>query len=246
MRILPESPYFKVSLVIILCILFFRSDAFAQNTADKSSLSNSSIRVEYSDPLTRSAGITGIPLSSQTGSPEIRISIYRNASYQVVIHEIDRGNYTEINGEIESLSGENSCVTLRIILPLKGENWKWYSGLDKSQEMKAGLMYCDTVSIRTTVPPAGAFNGMNLSDGGYGDAVGKGTMSYYPLCAVETDNIGTGIGVDITLPVVFRFIGDKGKGVVTEFDFATSPLTKKFPNRAFFRMSRFEFDVVGG
>ena len=246
MRILPESPYFKVSLVIILCILFFRSDAFAQNTADKSSLSNSSIRVEYSDPLTRSAGITGIPLSSQTGSPEIRISIYRNASYQVVIHEIDRGNYTEINGEIESLSGENSCVTLRIILPLKGENWKWYSGLDKSQEMKAGLMYCDTVSIRTTVPPAGAFNGMNLSDGGYGDAVGKGTMSYYPLCAVETDNIGTGIGVDITLPVVFRFIGDKGKGVVTEFDFATSPLTKKFPNRAFFRMSRFEFDVVRG
>ena len=246
MKILSEFQYLKVSLVIILFIILLRSHSYALVPAAESSLSDSTIRVEYSDPMTGSGAITDIPLSSQTVSAGIRISIYRNPSYQVVVHEIDRGNYTEVNGEIENLAGGNSCVALRIIFPLKGEQWKWYSGLDKSYDMIPGVIFSDTVSIHTTIPPAGAFNGKDLAAGGYGDAVGRGTMSYYPLCAVSIDNRGTGVGVDMSLPVVYRLFGEKGSGVIAEFDLATSPLTKKFPDRAFFRMSRFEFDAAWG
>ena len=246
MKTLYESLYLKILSGIFLSVLIFRNDASSQKATDNNLLSDSSIRVEYSDPISRSVGIQDIPLLSQSGAAGIRISTFRNTRFQVLIHEISRGHYTEVNGELESLNGENSCVTLRIIFPLKGESWIWYSGLDKSQEMKSGELYSDTVSIKTTIPPAGAFNGNDLASGGYGDAVGKGTMSYYPLCAVSTDGLGTGIGVDMSLPVVYRLTGQKETGVIAEFDLATSPLTKKFPNRAFFRLSRFDFDAVWG
>ena len=103
MKILSEFQYLKVSLVIILFIILLRSHSYALVPAAESSLSDSTIRVEYSDPMTGSGAITDIPLSSQTVSAGIRISIYRNPSYQVVVHEIDRGNYTEVNGDRKSV-----------------------------------------------------------------------------------------------------------------------------------------------
>ena len=228
-------------IILFLYLIFESAAVNAQKMTAKPA-----VKIEYSDPVIKTSGVVELLLSSQTISSNVRTSIYKNLTYQVVIHEIDRKYCTEVNGEIENLTEKNSCLTLRVIFPLKGEKWIWYSGLDKSVEMNDGSFYTDTVSIRTTVPPAGAFNGKDLTTGGYGDAVGQGTMSYYPLCAVSTDNSGTGIGVDMSLPVVYRLIGEKNRGVIAEFDLATSPLTKKFPNRAFFKMSKFEFDAGWG
>jgi hypothetical protein len=100
--------------------------------------------------------------------------------------------------------------------------------------------------VRTTSPPAGAFNGDDLSEGGYGDPVGTGTMSYYPLCAVSTGNTGAGLGIDLSIPLVYRLGADDENGLIAEFDLATSPLTRKFPNRAFFKLCQFEFDPEWG
>src|SRR5690606_19760267 len=99
-------------------------------------------------------------------------------------NEIDRGNYTEINGELEYLSKGSSGITLRITLPFRGDEWKWHRGLEKSVLMAMDSSYYDTVKISTVLPPDGSFNGQTLADGGYGDPVGQGTMSFYPLCAV--------------------------------------------------------------
>ncbi len=175
-----------------------------------------------------------------------RITRYRNNLYQVVINEIDRGNYTEINGELENLSKGSSSITLRITLPFRGKEWKWHRGLEKSVLMATGSIYDDTLEIATMMPPDGAFNGQTLADGGYGDPVGQGTMSFYPLCAVSIDHIGEGLGIDMSLPIVYRLSAEINKGLIAEFDVATSPLTEKFPNRAFFKLNHFNFNSNWG
>ena len=187
-----------------------------------------------------------IPLSNIIFSVNSRISFYRTDLYQIVIHEIARGNYTEINVEFEHLSSGNSCGTLRVAIPHNGDNWEWFRGLDKSEQMKSGVTYYDTVSVNTVFPPDGAFNGKDLADGGYGDPVGQGTMSYYPLCAARIDDGGHGLGIDMSVPVVYRLGGNIEHGLFAEFDIATSPLTLKFPNRAFFRLCKFDYNPEWG
>lgn len=175
-----------------------------------------------------------------------KITRFRNNQYQVVISEIDRENYTEINGELEYLSEGSSCITLRITLPFNGNKWQWHSGLEKSDLMRLDSVYEDAVQISTVLPPDGAFNGQTLADGGYGDPVGQGSMSFYPLCAVSIDNNGEGLGIDMSLPIVYRLSAEINKGLIAEFDVATSPLTEKFPNRAFFKLSHFNFNSNWG
>jgi hypothetical protein len=190
--------------------------------------------------------IIEIPLTEVRVSPNTRITQYHDNFWQVILHEIRRGYYTEINGELEHLTEDNSCVTLRICIPYSGKDWKWYHGLDNSIQMQTGLIYFDTIPVHTVLPPDGAFNGKCLHDGGYGDAVGLGTMSYYPLCAVSIDGKGKGLGIDMLLPVVYRLGAADHKGLIAEFDFATSPLTSKFPNRAFFKLCLFDFNQEWG
>ncbi len=204
------------------------------------------IKVEYILPGATLNERVEIPALKVINSSNTRITTYRNAEYQVVLHEINRGSYTEINGELESLSGNSSCVTLRICFPGNGQKWEWFHGLDKSSEMQAGKIYYDTIPVNTMMPPDGAFNGKTLSDGGYGDAVGRGTMSFYPLCAINTDGKGLGLGIDLSIPLVYRLGAEKGKGLISEFDVATSPLTEKFPSRAFFKLCTFSFDGKWG
>ena len=162
-----------------------------------------------------------------------------------MIHEIDRGDYTEINGELEYLDTGTSALTLRIIFPRNGKHWKWFSGLDGSYTMKPDSIYADLISANTVLPPDGALNGKTLPDGGYGDAVGRGKLSFYPLCAISVDGKGEALGIDLSVPIVYRLEADK-RELVAEFDIATSPLTDKFPNRSFFRLSRFKFDAGWG
>ncbi|MBK9388665.1 MAG: hypothetical protein IPN68_00225 [Bacteroidetes bacterium] len=232
--------YLKVLSVLVIVIVFNSVSVAAVET------SVTSIKVEYSVPGAKCLNKVELPKISQSGSANVRISIFRDQSYQIVIHEIDRNYYTEVNGEVQALTESGSCLTLRIIFPVKGEKWIWFSGLDSSVEMKEGMIYTDTISTRTTIPPAGAFNGKDLSSGGYGDAVGMGTMSYYPLCALSAGPNGSALGVDLSLPVVYRLSGEKNKGLIAEFDLATSPLTKKFPGRAFFKLSRYDFNSEWG
>jgi hypothetical protein len=112
--------------------------------------------------------------------------------------------------------------------------------------MKPDSIYYDTVPVSTVLPPDGAFNGSTLSEGGYGDPVGQGTMSYYPLCAVSVDGEGAALGTDLSVPLVFRLGAEVNIGLIAEFDFATSPMTDKFPNRAFFKLSYFNFNNQWG
>ena len=70
----------------------------------------------------------------------------------------------------------------------------------------------------------------------------RGTMSFYPLSAVSIDGKGESLGIDLSVPIVYRLGASTNDGLFAEFDIATSPLTEKFPNRAFFKLSHFTFD----
>ncbi len=230
-------------IFFILPWILFTAPGASQSSAIKSL---PAIMVEYEQQGHDAAKIIRLPLATTEITASTRISTYMNETYRVVIHEIDRSGHTEINGELIHLKAGNSCATLRIILPLYAETWKWHRGLDKTEIMKDDMLYTDTVSILTTIPPDGAFNAEVLGEGGYGDHVGKGSMSYYPLAAITSDSHGYGIGVDMSVPVVYRLAGKKSAGLIAEFDIATSPLTVKFPDRAFFRIVRFDFEPEWG
>ncbi len=208
--------------------------------------SGKSIRVEYLDPVNPAAGALEIPLTNVTLSGNVQTSYYLNKKYSVVIHETDRGNFTEISGEFEHISEGSACATFRIIFPFNGRSWHWFRGLDKSVPLQQGEVCLDTIAVRTVLPPDGAADGNNLSEGGYGDPVGMGTMSYYPLCAVNIDDKGKAIGIDMSLPLVYRLGADPSRGLFAEFDVAMSPYTAKFPDRAFFRLYKFGFKPEWG
>lgn len=204
------------------------------------------VQVAYLLPGKPGSQSIELPVFKVINTSNTRVTTYRDADYQVVVHEINRGNFTEINGEIEYLAKGTSCVTLRVTVPVNGQKWEWYSGLDKSKEMVTGTMIFDTIPVHTTIPPDGAFNGSSLPDGGYGDAIGRGTMSYYPISAVKVDKQGVAMGIDLSIPLVYRLGAEVNKGLYAEFDVATSPLTEKFPNRAFFKLCTFSFDAQWG
>lgn len=244
MRFMKKCPFnykiMKNCYFILLNLLIFSLVSGRDITENKSLIVE---YIRYDKPGNQAIVL---PVSDSKLSGNIRITYYHDAIYNAVIYEIDRGWYTEINGELEYKAGGSSCATLRICFPLEGNNWKWYQGLNKSFSMQEGMTYFDTLEVNTILPPDGAFNGSDLAEGGYGNNIGAGTMSYYPLCAVAIDGKGTGMGIDMSLPVVYRLGAEQGKGLLAEFDVATSPLTMKFPNRAFFKLCSFNFKPKWG
>jgi hypothetical protein len=174
-----------------LCLLNLTEPFTATASESLSGNFGPSIAVEYEQLGNGQVKVSKLPLVTTEITFSTKISTYMNDTYRVVIHEILRPAFTEINGELIHLKPGNSCATLRVIFPLDAKTWKWYRGLDKTEMMKAGMLYTDTVGIRTVLPPDGAFNSESLREGGYGDPVGKGSMSYYPLAAITSIRKGT-------------------------------------------------------
>jgi len=229
------NKYILIFTITLFCCWDQNLFARTQNDSDL-------IRVQYADAINSKNELIEIPIVNERATSNGKISTFENFHYRVTIHEIDRGYFTELNGELENLQNGNACLTLRIGFHENGKIWKWYRGLEKSETMNGNIPYYDTVSAATVLPPDGAFNGKTLSDGGYGDRVGQGTMSFYPLSAVSIDGKGESLGIDLSVPIVYRLGASTNDGLFAEFDIATSPLTEKFPNRAFFKLSHFTFD----
>ena len=154
-------------------------------------------------------------------------------------------SYIELSGEVLSEEKNDLCFTVKVIFPLKLKENKirWSYNLDSSVNVKSGKNeYNNFIDANTVIPPDGAFNTGPNDNGGYGNKVGAGKISFYPLAAVSAGDKGYGWGIDMGTPVVFRLSYDPGAGMIAEFDLATSSKTIKFPNRTFFRLNLFEFD----
>ena len=153
-------------------------------------------------------------------------------------------SHIELFGEAVNLGNRNLCFTLKVIFPLsRTRNVTWSYELDSTVAVRPGKrIYCDYVKAQSVVPNHGSFNAEGDDNGGYGDNLGTGEMSYYPLAALSTSKIGYGWGVSMGIPLVFRLAYEPASGMISEFDLATSPKTYNFPNRAFFKLFLFQYD----
>jgi hypothetical protein len=153
-------------------------------------------------------------------------------------------SHLELYGEASNMKKEDLCFTLKIIFPLGNlENITWGYDLDSIVSVGANnKIFSNYVDAITVLPPTGAFNVDKNYNGGYGDKVGSGQMSFYPLASVSTDKVGFGWGVDMGIPIIFRLAYEPVSGMISEFDLAISKETKKFPNRTFFKLLLFEYN----
>ena len=121
--------YFSKKVFFFLSIIFFcysSQQVFANQKTD-----SLSVKIQFLEAQNSANTWTDLPLVTERNNLNSKISIFQNEAYKVIIQQIDRGNFTEINGELESLSGENSSLTLRISFPQNGKILQFKVPLDE-------------------------------------------------------------------------------------------------------------------
>ncbi|MFC2075443.1 hypothetical protein ACFLT7_00005 [candidate division KSB1 bacterium] len=147
-------------------------------------------------------------------------------------------NGLRFRADLESSVRRERSLVLRWVLPVEAGGWSWQGGLGKGSPiaMLAGSERYEEVTEATVrTSENGGLNTEKtggIGSGTYGEAVGMGTFSPYPLACVVSKKTGIGIGVDIDHPVFYRLAYIPGEGLAVEFDLGLSPGTLKFPNRA--------------
>jgi len=154
-------------------------------------------------------------------------------------------SHFELFGEASKLTKDDLCFTIKVIFPLRDPGVvAWSYDLDSTVSVgPATEVYSNYVDANCVNSPDGAFNADQIHNGGYGDNLGSGQMSFYPLGAVSAHETGFGWGVNMGIPVVFRLSYEPRSGIISEFDVAISSETKQFPNRTFFSLLLFEYDA---
>lgn len=227
----------------MIFILFISCAAAAQTTEWQKIILNTKVAIKYY-PDTQEE----FKFSDRTGETHTKLGAQQSFEDNRTRSKLDYRyfpDHIELSGEVESILREDLCFTIRIIFPLTaGISIRWNHDMDSSAEAADHNTYGNYTDINTTIPPAGSFNALS-DNGGYGDKVGTGEMSYYPLASVSSPSAGYGWGVDPGIPLVYRLAYSEGIGIIAEFDVAISELTRKFPNRTFFKLQLFEFKPEG-
>src|SRR6185312_7900189 len=95
----------------IMLLYMIPNTGLAQVHSDN--INSASIRIQYLLAGHPSSQITELPKYNENISGNIKLTTYQNKIYQVMIQEIDRGNYVEINGSLEYMDSGTSALTLR-------------------------------------------------------------------------------------------------------------------------------------
>ena len=228
-----------ISLVTATLIITTMQSTNAQVDKWLEIIRQAKVAVKYYSPV-KSGSFTMIQDKS-TEENEIGLIkefVDENLDVKLTFKKYD--SHIELFGEASSVKKEDLCFTLKIIFPQKesGKNVSWSYDLDSTVVVgDSTKLFSNYVKAAAVIPPDGAFNTDENHNGGYGDKLGSGEMSFYPLAAVSSGKVGFGLGVDMGIPVVYRLAFEPGYGIISEFDMAVSKLTKKFPNRTFFKTS---------
>ncbi|MGA7722561.1 MAG: hypothetical protein WCA84_15425 [Ignavibacteriaceae bacterium] len=235
-----------ISLVTATLIITTMQSTNAQVDKWLEIIRQAKVAVKYYSPV-KSGSFTMIQDKS-TEENEIGLIkefVDENLDVKLTFKKYD--SHIELFGEASSVKKEDLCFTLKIIFPQKesGKNVSWSYDLDSTVVVgDSTKLFSNYVKAAAVIPPDGAFNTDENHNGGYGDKLGSGEMSFYPLAAVSSGKVGFGLGVDMGIPVVYRLAFEPGSGIISEFDMAVSKLTKKFPNRTFFKLFLFEYNYA--
>ena len=142
-------------LGFILSCSTLNANSFKRLNTSIAKLQETPIRVEYLEANVVTSQFTELSMQNSSVNAQTRTTEYANNAYKVIISEIFRDDYIEVNGELEHLIAGNSCVTLRVVFPLEGNNWIWYQGFEKKLNMDSDSTYSDVKEVSTILPPDG-------------------------------------------------------------------------------------------
>ena len=208
---------------------------------------NTAAAVKYYSPGRGTAWTTLSRSSTREKDGEVE-EIFTDGRVDVTLRFLDRGSRIEMTGEISHTKREDICLTLKLTEPLASPGGVvWSHDLDSARLVDPGdLPGANFVDAKTVPPPAGAFNTDAFHNGGYGDNVGEGRMSFFPVAAIASGDRGLAWGIDMGVPLVYRLSYDPAAGMTSEFDMAVVPETTQFPGRAYFKLLFFECDAAWG
>lgn len=232
------------SLITIILIFVACYSANAQVDNWMQIINRTKIAVKYYPAAdSESFKLIGDNVTKENGLSLIKEFSDENLDIKLTFKKFD--TRIELSGEAVSIKKGDVCFTLKIIFPLseQGNNLTWGYDIDSTVNVgNSNKIFNNYIDVNTVIPPDGAFNADENHNGGYGDKLGNGKMSFYPLAAVSSDKTGYGWGVDMGMPVVFRLAYEPESGMVSEFDLAISNETLKFPGRTFFKLFLFEYN----
>lgn len=229
-------------LIVLMC-----QPADSESLQWNNIVRQTAVAVRYYAPESAAPWVT-VSRSSLREKEQGLEEVFTDGRVTVTLSFIERGSCIEMSGELSHSGREDLCLTLRLVEPLAGpDGVVWSHDLDSSrvvvpQDGPAG----NFVEARTVFPPGGAFNTDSTHNGGYGDNVGEGRMSFFPVAAIATGERGLAWGIDMGLPLVYRLSYDPAAGMTSEFDLAVAAETTQFPDRAFFKLWFFECDPAWG
>ena len=137
-----------------------------------------------------------------------------------------RSNHVVIEGRITDTVGRDRAVMLLFALPIDAIGWRWHEDLRQARIIQGRDEFSQTTAVA-----CGA----------------TGTMSVYPLAALENGQTGVGLAIDMGRPSQYRLVYHAGtRQLFVACDFGLVPETERFPGAADFRFVLFRFEPKWG
>ncbi|NOY81507.1 MAG: hypothetical protein GXP31_10950 [Kiritimatiellaeota bacterium] len=152
--------------------------------------------------------------------------IFPNTKISLKADLVAQADHISVRGVVENIAGDDDrAVTLYFALPIRKDGLIWWDDIDHTR------------------PVEGAWEYLTAGRTGVG-AVGR--TSTYPYGGVS-GTIGLTLAIPLDRPCVNRIAYNAGtQQLFTGFDFALTPATKKFPNRAEFAFVVYRNDARWG
>jgi hypothetical protein len=139
---------------------------------------------------------------------------------------LEKNDHIEVSGKITSLELRDRAITLAFALPVDATQWNWWDDIRRKRIINTGSEYFNIVSTHCG---------------------STGAMSLYPIAAINNEQFGLAIGIDMLKPAIYRIVYHPGlKQFLIAYDFGLSPDTLNFPNSAEFRFVIYKFEPQWG
>ncbi len=143
---------------------------------------------------------------------------------QVTVKE--HADHLAIEGRLTNSRGGDRAILLLFALPVDAAGWTWGDDIRRRR----------TISGTTEF-----FSGTGVGCGT------TGTMSLYPLGAIQDSVTGLALAIDMAQPAVYRLVcHPAARQLLLAWDFGLVPDTTRFPNGADFRFVIYRFDPRWG
>lgn len=135
-------------------------------------------------------------------------------------------DHLAVRGRVRDLAGRDRAITLVFALPLDARGWRWGEDLRRARRIEGAGEYANVVPV-----PSGA----------------TGTMSRYPLAAIDSPSGGLALAVDMDWPAQYRLAYHGGaRQFLVAYDFGLLRDSARAPGSAAFRFVLYRFEPAWG